>query len=123
MFSLYMYDMWRDIQPMLLPEHSDLFWDKLSRGGKRPKTSIVRNALRLRYGAFWNAKWPCAFKSHTSANHPMASVLYASSVTQEPNTGACAHRHMRGRYIERHNEAVRMSKAFMEGRKGGALQR
>ncbi len=54
--------LWRDVQPMLLPEHSHLFWDRFSRGGKRLKTGTVRNALRLRYGAFWNAKLAMRFQ-------------------------------------------------------------
>ncbi len=48
--------LWRDVQPMLLPELSHLFSDRYSRGSKRLKTGTVRNTLRLRYGAFWNAK-------------------------------------------------------------------
>ncbi len=114
--------MWRDIQPMLLPEHSDLFWDKLSRGGKRPKTSIVRNALRLRYGAFWNAKLAMRFQKPYLGKPSDGKCPVCKQRDSGTHTlGACAHRHMRGRYIERHNEAVRMSKAFMEGRKGGCL--
>ncbi len=67
----------------------------------------------------------------------MASVLYASSPTQELTRWVrrelvqgsikvwrrtCTLRHMKGLCIERHNEAVAcVSKAFMKGRKGGCL--
>ncbi len=54
--------LWRDVQPMLVPEQLHLFWDRFSRGDKRVKTGTVRNALRLRYGAFWNAKLAVRFQ-------------------------------------------------------------
>ncbi len=115
--------LWRDVQPMLLPEHSHLFWDRFSRGGKRLKTGTVRNALRLRYGAFWNAKLAMRFQKPylgepSDGNCPLCKQPDSGTHT----LGACAHRHMKGLYIERHNEAVAcVSKAFMEGKKGGCL--
>ncbi len=115
--------LWRDVQPMLVPEHSHLFWDRFSRGGKRLKTGTVRNALRLRYGAFWNAKLAVRFqKPYLGKPSDGKCPLCKQPDSGTHTLGACTHQHMKGLYIERHNEAVAcVSKAFMEGRKGGCL--
>ncbi len=49
---------WRDVLPMLLPEHSHLFWDRISKGQERLKTGTVRNALNCKMAleTFWNAR-------------------------------------------------------------------
>ena len=48
--------LWRDVNPMILPSASHLFWDQFTRSSKQLKTCTVRNALKLRHGTFWNAK-------------------------------------------------------------------
>ena len=115
--------LWRDVQPMLVPEHSHLFWDRFSRGGNRVKTGTVRNALRLRYGAFWNAKLAVRFqKPYLGKPSDGKCPLCKQPDSGTHTLGACTHRQMKGLYIERHNEAVAcVSKAVMEGRKGGCL--
>ncbi len=88
-------------KPMLLPEQSHLIWDRFSRGGKRVKTDLVRNALRLRYGAFWNAKLAVHFQKPylskpSDGKCPLCKQLDSGNHT----LGACTHRHMKGLYIE-----------------------
>ncbi len=106
---------------MLLPENSHLCWDRFSRDGKRLKTGTVRSSLRLRYGAFWNAKLTMRFQG-PYLGKPSDGKCPGQSLCKQLDSGthtlgACTHQHMKGLYIERHNEAVAcVSKAFMEGR-------
>ena len=53
--SLY-FTLWQEVKPLLLPNISHLFWEKLTRSSKKVKTCTVRNTLKLRHGTFWNAK-------------------------------------------------------------------
>ena len=115
--------MWRDVQPMLIRDQSHLFWERFSQGNKRLKTNTVRNALRLRYGAFWNAKLALRFrKPYLGGISDGMCPLCKQPDSGTHTLGACSHPHMKGLYIERHNETVAsLSKAIMEGKKGGAL--
>ena len=120
--SLYV-RLWKDVVPMLIPDLSHLFWDQFARSGRRIKTCTVRNTLRLRFGTFWNAKLAKRFRQPylgriSDANCPLCKQPDSGTHV----LGACAHRHLKGLYIERHNEAVAIAgEAIMKGAKGGCL--
>ncbi len=68
------------------------------------KTGTVRNALRMRYGAFWNAKLAVRFQKPylgkpSDGKCPLCKQPDSGTHTLE----ACTHRHMKGLYIERHS--------------------
>ena len=48
--------LWRDVAPLLLPGTSHMFWEQYMQSRRKVKTTTVRNAIKLRYGTFWNAK-------------------------------------------------------------------
>ena len=116
--------LWREVNPMLLPNISHLFWDHFTRGSKKVKTSTVRNTIKLRHGMFWNAKLAMRFcKPYIGADLSNGACPLCSAPDSGTHVlGACNHKLLKGLYIERHNEAVAtVGKAIMEGAKGGCL--
>ena len=122
--------LWREVNPMLLPNISHLPWDHFTRGTKKVKTSTVRNTIKLRHGTFCIAKLAKRSASLTLERiFQMGLVPFAALLTREHIMfpawhvlGACTHKLIKGVHIERHNEAVAtVSKAIMEGAKGGCL--
>ena len=115
--------LWRDVNPMMLPGASNLFWDQFTRGSKKLKTCTVRNALKLRHGTFWNAKLARRFqKPYLGKTSDGKCPLCKNPDSGTHVLGGCTHRLVKGLYIERHNEAVAVvGKAIMEGAKGGCL--
>ena len=87
----------------------------------RPKTCTLRNALKLRHGAFWNAQLARRFqKPYLGKASAGRCPLSKKPDSGTHGFGACTHRLVNGLYIERHNEAsLTAEKAFMEGAKGG----
>ena len=88
-----------------------------------PKHKYYTRELRITQ-AFWNAKLAQRFR------RPYLGDTVSDgncSLRGDPDSGthvlgACTHKHVKGLYIERHNEAVAAAgKAIMEGAKGGFL--
>ena len=106
-----------------MPGQSHFFWERFSHGNKRLKTGTIRNALRLSYGAFCNAKLAQRFrKPYLGRTSRGMCPLCRQPDSGTHTLGACSHPHMKGLYIERHNETVAsLSKAIGEGKKGGCL--
>ncbi len=75
------------------------------------------------YGAFWNAKLAMRFQKPYLGKPSDGKCSLCKQPDSGTHTlGACTHQHMKGLYIERHNEAVAcVSKAVMEGGKGGCF--
>ena len=48
--------LWRNVAPHLLPGTSHIFWEQFTQSRRKVKTSTVRDAIKLRYETFWNAK-------------------------------------------------------------------
>ena len=127
--SLYA-ELWREVNPMLLPSvshYSHLFWDHFTRSLKEVKTCTVRNTIKLRHGAFWNAKLAkrvCKPYMGASISDGMCPLCGAPDSGTHV-LGACTHKLLKGLYrerLERHNEAVAtVGKAIMEGARGGCL--
>ena len=116
--------LWREVNPMLLPSVSHLFWDHFTRSSKKVKTCTVRNTIKLRHGTFWNAKLAKRFcKPYIGASISDGMCPLCGAPDSGTHVlGACTHKLLKGLYIERHNEAVAtVGKAIMEGARGGCL--
>ena len=115
--------LWRDVAPLLLPGTSHMFWEQFTQSRRKVKTTTVRNAIKLRYGTFWNAKLGKRFnKAYLGRISDGTCPLCNNADSGTHVLGACSHRYLKGLYIERHNEAVAIvGKAIMEGAKGGRL--
>ena len=115
--------LWHDVNPMILPSTSHLFWEQFTRSSKQLKTCTVRNALKLRHGTFWNAKLARRFqKPYLGKASDGKCPLCKNPDSGTHVLGACTHGLAKGLYVERHNEAVGlMGRAIMEGAKGGCL--
>ena len=111
---------------MLVPAISHLCWDQLTRSSRKLKTCTVRNALKLRHGTFWNAKWARCSQQPYPGKESDGNCPFCrnpdSGTRVLVKLGACTHRLVQRFHIERHNEAVATAgKAIMEGTKGGCL--
>ena len=98
-----------------------MFWEKFTKSRTKVTTTTVRNAIKLRYGTFWNAKLAKRFnKPYMGRISIGLCPLYNNLDSDTHVLGACSHRYLKGLHIERHNEAVAIvGKAIMEGAKGG----
>ena len=90
------------------------------------KTCTVKNALKLRYGTFWNAKLARRFqkplKSYLGKASDGKCPLCKNSDPGRHVLGACTYRLFKELYIESRNETVATAgKAIMEVGKGGCL--
>ena len=101
-----------------------LFWEEFTRSSKTVKTCTVRNTLKLRHGTFCNAKLAQRFRrpyigdNVSDGTCPLCDAPDSGTYV----LGACTHKHVKGLYIERHNEAVAAAgKAIMEGARGSCL--
>ena len=115
--------LWRDLAPLLPPGTSHMFWKKFAQSRRNVKTTTVRNAIKLRYGTFWNAKLAKRFNKPYLGRISVGTCPLCNNPDSDTHVlGACSHRYLKGLYIERHNEAVAIvGKAIMEGAKGGCL--
>ena len=114
--------LWRDVAPLLLPGTLHMFWEQFTQSRRKVKTTTVRNAIKLRYKTFWNAKLARRLKPYLGRISDGTCPLCNNPDSGTHVSGACSHRYLKELYIERHNEAVAIvGKAIMEGAKGGRL--
>ena len=73
--------LWRNVAPLLLPRHITHVLGTIHAEQKKVKTTTVRNAIKLRYGSFWNAKLANDSTSHIWAGSQMGHVLCATILT------------------------------------------
>ena len=102
---------------------SHMFCDQFTKCSNKLSICTVRNALKLRHGTFWNAKLAKRFqKPYLGKTSDGRCLLCKNPDSATHVLGACTHKLIKGRYIERHNEAVASTgKAIMEMAQDGGL--
>ena len=100
-----------------------MFWEQFTQSRRKVKTTTMRNAIKLNYGTFWNAKLAKRYnKAYLGRISDGTCPLCNNPDSGTHVLGACSHRYLKGLYIERQDEAVAIvGKAIMEGAKGGCL--
>ena len=89
--------LWRNVNPMLVPAVSHLFWDHFTRSTRKLKTCTVSNALKLRHGTFWIAKLARHFqKPYLGKASDGKCPLFRNPDSGMHVLGACTHRLVEG---------------------------
>ena len=97
MFRLYMYDCGARFSPCYCQNTHTSSENRFSRGSKRLETGTIRNALRLRYGAYWNAKLAMQFQEPYLDKFSDGKCPVCKQPDSGTHTlGACTHGHMKG---------------------------
>ena len=123
--SLY-FKLWQEVKPLLLPNISHLIWERFTRSSKKVKTHDYKHPQAPAWDVL-ECQASSAIPKAIPKRHCSCQALKICPLCGAPDAGrhvleACTHKHVKGLYIARHNEAVATSgKAIIEGARCGCL--